>query len=151
MSYSIKKGDAVIVIAGEDKGKSGQVDKVIIGKENARVVVKGSGLKTEKHFVKPRSGREKGGIVEKERAIDISNVMIVCPSCGKATKVGHKITAGDDGKNVKERVCKQCGASLDNVSKAKAKTAAKKTAKTATKSKTATKKSAAKKTDEESK
>lgn len=150
MSYSIKKGDAVIVIAGEDKGKSGQVDKVISGDKTARVVVKGSGLKTEKHFVKPRSGREKGGIVEKERAIDISNVMIVCPSCGKPTKVGHKITEDEKGKSSKERICKKCGASLDNVSKSKAKTAAKKTAKTASKSKTATKKTA-KKTDEESK
>lgn len=150
MSYSIKKGDAVIVIAGEDKGKSGQVDKVIKSENGARVVVKGSGLKTEKHFVKPRSGREKGGIVEKERAIDISNVMIVCPSCGKATKVGHNVTVGEDGKSSKERVCKKCGASLDNVSKAKAKTAAKKTAKTATKSKTATKKTA-KAADEETK
>ncbi len=150
MSYSIKKGDAVIVIAGEDKGKSGQVDKVVKSGDGARVVVKGSGLKTEKHFVKPRSGREKGGIIEKERAIDISNVMIVCPSCGKATKVGHNVTVGADGKSSKERVCKKCGASLDNVSKAKAKSAAKKSAKTATKSKTATKKSA-KATDEESK
>ena len=150
MSYSIKKGDAVIVIAGEDKGKSGQVDKVIKSDDGARVVVSGAGLKTEKHFVKPRSGREKGGIVEKERAIDISNVMIVCPTCGKATKVGHSVTVGEDGKAKKERVCKKCGVSLDNVSKSKAKTAAKKTAKTATKSKTATKKSV-KKTDEESK
>ena len=147
MSYSVKKGDAVIVIAGEDKGKSGQVDKVISGDKTARVVVKGSGLKTEKHFIKPRSGREKGGIVEKERAI---NVMIVCPSCGKPTKVGHKITEDEKGKSSKERICKKCGASLDNVSKSKAKTAAKKTAKTASKSKTATKKTA-KKTDEESK
>ena len=89
MSYSIKKGDAVIVIAGEDKGKSGQVDKVIKSDDGARVVVSGAGLKTEKHFVKPRSGREKGGIVEKERAIDISNVMIVC-STKKTAKTATK-------------------------------------------------------------
>ena len=150
MSYSIKKRYAVLVIAGENKGKSGQVDKVIKADHGARVVVSGAGLKTEKHVVKPRSGRVKGGIVEKERAIDISNVMIVCPSCGKPTKVGHKITEDEKGKSSKERICKKCGASLDNVSKSKAKTAAKKTAKTASKSKTATKKTA-KKTDEESK
>ena len=150
MSYSVKKGDAVIVIAGEDKGKSGQVDKVISGDKTARVVVKGSGLKTEKHFVKPRSGRGKGGIVAKDRAIDISNVKIEYTTSGKPTKVGHKIAEDEKGKSSKERICKKCGASLANVSKSKAKTAAKKTAKTASKSKTATKKTA-KKTDEESK
>ena len=93
----------------------------------------------------PRRQGEEGGIVKREAALYASKGQVVCPKCDKATRVAHKIE-GDK----KVRVCKKCGASLDNVSKAKAKTAAKKTAKTATKSKTATKKSA-KKTDEESK
>ncbi len=120
MSMNVKKGDAVKIIAGCDKGKTGQIDNV-------------DGLKTEKHFVKPRNAQEKGGIVERERAIDASNVMIICPVCGKTTKVAHKVEKDAEGKNVKERICKKCGASLDNVSKAKAKATAKKGAKTAKK------------------
>lgn len=131
MSMNVKKGDAVKIIAGCDKGKTGQIDKV--DTKSGRVVVKGEGLKTEKHFVKPRNAQEKGGIVERERAIDASNVMVICPVCGKTTRVAHKVETGEDGKVVKERVCKKCGASLDNVSKAKAKSTAKKGAKTAKK------------------
>ena len=140
MSMNVKKGDAVKIIAGCDKGKTGQIDNV--DTKSGRVVVKGDGLKTEKHFVKPRSAKEKGGIVERERAIDASNVMIICPVCGKTTKVAHKVDKDANGKTVKERICKKCGASLDNVSKSKAKSTAKKGAKTAKK---ATKK--AEKTD----
>lgn len=131
MSMNVKKGDAVKIIAGCDKGKTGQIDNV--DTKSGRVVVKGEGLKTEKHFVKPRNAQEKGGIVERERAIDASNVMIICPACGKTTKVAHKVEKDENGKTVKERICKKCGASLDNVSKTKAKATAKKGAKTAKK------------------
>ncbi len=137
MSMSIKKGDAVKVIAGSDKGKSGQVLSVDPAKN--RVVVKGDGMTTEKHFVKPRNAQEKGGVIEKERAIDASNVQIICPSCNALTRVAHKIDKGEDGKTVKSRVCKKCGASLDEVRASKAKSAAKKAGKTAAK-KTAAKK-----------
>ena len=132
MSMNVKKGDAVMIIAGCDKGKTGQIDSV--DTKSGRVVVKGEGLRTEKHFVKPRNAQEKGGIVERERAIDASNVMVLCPTCGAATKVAHKVVTDENGKVVKERVCKKCGASLDNVSKTKAKATAKKGAKTAKKS-----------------
>lgn len=131
----IKKNDAVMVIAGKEKGKSGTVTSVDVS--NGKVVV--DGLNTVAKAVKPKNAQEKGGIVKKSAPIDASNVMIVCPNCGKATRVSHKIE-NVDGKDVKVRICKKCGASLE-VSGAKAKATAKKAAKkTATKKTTATKK-----------
>ena len=99
-----KKGDQAVVISGKEKGKKGKVSQVIptTGKvviENVNVV---SRLK------KPRSAQEKGGIMKKAAPIDASNVMVVCPACGKATRVAHKVIDGE-----KARVCKKCGASLD--------------------------------------
>ena len=82
-------------------------------KKGDKVVVKGSNLSTDKHFVKPRNAQQRGGIIEKERAIDVSNVMIICPSCGKATRIGVQISQDENGKKVKTRVCKKCGESLD--------------------------------------
>ena len=100
---NVKKGDTVVVITGKDAGKKGKV--VASYPKKGRVVVEGVNIIT-KHK-KPRSAQDKGGIVKHEGTIDVSNVMIVCPSCGKATRVKHSLV---DGKNV--RVCK-CGAVLD--------------------------------------
>ena len=100
---NVKKGDTVVVITGKDAGKKGKV--VASYPKKNRVVVEGVNIIT-KHR-KPRSAQDKGGIVKHEGTIDVSNVMIVCPSCGKATRVKHTVV---DGKNV--RVCK-CGAVLD--------------------------------------
>ena len=138
MSITIKKEDAVKVIAGVDKGKTGEVIAVIKGEKGDKVVVKGASLSTDKHFVKPRSAQQRGGIIEKERAIDISNVMVICPSCGKTTRIGVSVSEDENGKKTKTRVCKKCGESLD---KRKSVRATKKKA-----SKTAAKKTAAKKT-----
>ena len=138
MSITIKKDDAVKVIAGVDKGKTGEVIAVIKGEKGDKVVVKGAGLSTDKHFVKPRNAQQRGGIIEKERAIDISNVMVICPSCGKTTRIGVSVSEDENGKKTKTRVCKKCGESLD---KRKSVRATKKKA-----SKTAAKKTAAKKT-----
>lgn len=131
----VKKNDAVMVIAGKEKGKSGTVTAVDASKN--RVVV--DGLNMVSKAVKPRSANQKGGIIKKEGSIDASNVMIVCPVCGKATRVNYKVE-NVDGKDVKVRVCKKCGASVE-VKAAKAKSTAKKATK-----KTATKKTATKKT-----
>lgn len=127
---NIKKGDTVKIIAGNDNGKIGTV--IAVSPASNKIVVQGQGITMAKHFVKPRNAQEKGGIVDKERPIDASNAMVVCPACNKATKVAHKEV---DGKKV--RVCKHCGASLDE--KAAPKKAAAK--------KTATKKTATKKTE----
>ena len=123
---NVKKGDTVVVITGKDAGKKGKV-LASYPKKN-RVVVEGVNIIT-KHR-KPRSAQDKGGIVKHEGTIDVSNVMIICPSCGKATRVKHTVV---DGKNV--RVCK-CGAVLD---KAYVKAAAAKKAPKATEDKPAKK------------
>ena len=142
MSMNVKKGDAVKVIAGSDKGKTGQV--LAVDTKSNRVVLKGDGLKTVKCFVKPRNAQEKGGIIEREASVNVSNVMIICPSCNAATRVGHKVVVDENGKSVKNRICKKCGASLD-VKAAKAA----KTAKKAAPKKTASKAKKTVKTEEE--
>ena len=128
----LKKGDAVKIIAGNDNGKTGTI--IAIDRKANRVAVQGEGVSMSKNFVKPRNAQEKGGIVDKERFIDASNVMVICPACNKATKIAVKDV---DGKKV--RVCKHCGASLDEVKASAKKAAAKKT--------TATKKTTAKKAE----
>ncbi len=121
MKLSVKKGDNVKVIAGKDAGKTGEILEV--NREKGRVVVANVNIQT--HHKKPRSKDDKGGRIQAEGAIDVSNVQVVCPTCKMATRVAHSVK---DGKNT--RVCKKCGASLDT---AKA-TKTTKSAKTATKS-----------------
>ena len=109
---NIKKDDTVIVISGKDKGKKGKVIKAM-PKEN-KVIVEGVAM-VKKHQ-KPRGQGMPGGIVDKEAAISASKVMIVCPKCGKPTKVGHKFVEGEGkASRRKVRVCKNegCGATID--------------------------------------
>ena len=106
---NIKKGDKVLVLSGKEVGK---IETVLdCFPEEKKVTVKGLNI-VVKHN-KPRSAQDKGGIVKKEGKIDVSNVMVVCPVCNKATKV--KI--GKDSKGDKVRLCKKCGASLDGAAK----------------------------------
>lgn len=104
MSMNIKTGDNVLVISGKEKGKTGKVSAVY-PKEN-KVLVDNINIVT-KHR-KPRSQQDKGGIVKKSAPFDASNVMVVCPVCGKATRVSHSEVGGK-----KVRTCKKCNASLD--------------------------------------
>ena len=104
MSMTVKKGDTVLVITGKDKSKSGKVLEVY--PEDNRVLVDNANIVT-KHK-KARTQNEKSEIIKKTAPIEASNVMVVCPVCGKATRVAHKEI---DGKKV--RVCKKCSASLD--------------------------------------
>ena len=97
----IKKGDTVQVLAGNDKGKTGEVLEVI--PKDSKVVVKG--VNVRKKHIKPRKQGDEGGILSIECAIDSSKVNVVCPKCGKATRVEYKI---ENDKKV--RVCKKCGA-----------------------------------------
>ncbi|MGI6702210.1 MAG: 50S ribosomal protein L24 [Christensenellales bacterium] len=123
---NVKKGDPVIIISGRDKGKSGQI--VGVDRDKGRVFVEGDkNIKRVVKHVKPRKAQDKGGRIEQPASLDASNVMIVCSACNLPTRVGHKITQEND-KDVKIRICKKCGASLD-ISAAKQKSAAKKTAK----------------------
>lgn len=105
MALNIKKGDTVLVIAGKDKGKSGKV-LVAMPADNSVVV---AGVNIVAKHKKPRNANDKGGIIKKENKIDASNVQIICPVCGKATRVAHETV---DGKKV--RICKKCHASLDD-------------------------------------
>ncbi len=101
----VKTGDRVILTAGKDKGKIGNVKKVNPSK--SQVVVEGANMVTKAQKPNPMAGIQ-GGLVKIEAAVDSSNVMIVCPSCEKPTRIKHNIV---DGKKV--RVCKKCGEQLD--------------------------------------
>jgi large subunit ribosomal protein L24 len=99
----LRKGDNVIVLSGNDKGKTGEVLEIIPSTQ--KVIVKGINIR--KKHVKPRKAGEEGGIIPSEYPIHSSKVNIVCPKCGKASKIGYVV---EDGKKV--RVCKKCGAKL---------------------------------------
>lgn len=101
----VKKGDEVIVIAGKDKGKKGQILQVIT--ETRRVVVKDVN-KVKRHTKPGRQGG--GGIVEQELSLDVSNVALVDKKTGKPTRVGYKFL--NDGKKV--RVAKRSGETIND-------------------------------------
>ena len=103
----IKKGDRVRVISGKDAGKEGKIlsrdpkkDTIIV--ENVNMITKS---------MRPTQKDPRGGLVKKEAALRASKAMLVCPSCGKATRVGRAFL--DSGKKV--RVCKKCGEIVDKV------------------------------------
>ena len=136
----IKKNDTVLVLSGKDAGKTAKV--LVAIPKTGKVVV--DGVNVQKRHTKAKNAQEVSEIKTQSGAIDASNVMVVCPACGKATRVAYNTVEGK-----KVRVCKKCGASLEVAAKAAEKKAVKKAAKasdeTATK-KTATKKTTAKKT-----
>ena len=101
---NIKKGDNVLVIAGKEKGKVGKVLQT--SPKTGKVTVENINMVT-KHK-KPKSQQDKGGIIKKVAPMEASNVMVVCPVCGKATRVSHSEVGGK-----KVRTCKKCNASLD--------------------------------------
>ena len=104
----VKSGDTVMVMSGEDKGKSGKVQKAF--PSTGKIVVEGVAM-VKKHQ-KPRGQGMPGGIVEKEAAIQACKVMLVCPKCKKPTRVAHKFIEGEKARKV--RACKKCGAAFDN-------------------------------------
>ena len=109
---NIKKGDTVMVIAGNNLKDVGRTGKVIMVDPAAeRVVVQGRAMVIR--HTKPRQQGQEGGRIEKEGTIHVSNVMLVCPSCKKPTRVGHTFVEGKDGKQKKVRVCKNCGKNID--------------------------------------
>ena len=99
----IKKGDTVQVLSGNDKGKKGEVLEVM--PKTGKIIVKGVNIR--KNHVKPRKQGDEGGIIPVECSIFSAKVNVVCPKCGKATKVGYSVE-----KDEKVRVCKKCGAKL---------------------------------------
>lgn len=110
MKTKIRKGDTVEVISGreEDRGKRGEVIRVIPGTH--RVVVQGINMRKKHQRQVQTQGRRpiSPGIIQFEAPIDISNVMLICPSCKKRTRVGIK----REGEEI-QRMCKQCQALFD--------------------------------------
>lgn len=96
----VKTGDTVVVLSGKDRGKQGKV--VAVSPKESKLIVEGVNV-VSKH-VKPRKAGQEGGIVKTEGAMYASKVQLVCPHCGKPTRIAHKIM--DDGS--KKRSCKKC-------------------------------------------
>jgi large subunit ribosomal protein L24 len=95
----VKKGDQVLIIAGKDKGRTGKITRAL--PKEMKILVEGINLR--KKHVRPRREGEKGQIVDIPAAMDVSNVKIICPKCGKAARVAYEIKDGN-----KKRVCKKC-------------------------------------------
>jgi large subunit ribosomal protein L24 len=100
----IKKGDRVRVLQGKDRGKTGEVARVL--PKERKVIVDGINV-AKKHQKATRSTMQ-GGIIDKDMPIDVSNVAVISPSDGKPTKVGYKY----DDKGNKVRICRRTGAEL---------------------------------------
>jgi len=105
MAARIKKGDKVIVIAGAAKGSQGEVLRVL-PKEDRAVV---QGIAIAKRHTKPKGVGQPGGIVEREAAVHLSNLALIDPESGKATRVGFKLL--DDGRKV--RIARKSGAVIE--------------------------------------
>ncbi len=103
---SIRKGDQVRVMTGRDKGKTGRV--LAVDPYKHTVMVEHANI-IKRHTRGNPSKNVKGGIVEKEGPIQISNVLLLCAACNKHTRVGHSMSP-DGSKN---RVCRRCGATLE--------------------------------------
>jgi len=105
-TYEIRKNDTIQVTAGRDKNKQGRVLKLLTKRD--RIVVEGVNM--VKRAQRPNPSRNiKGGILEKESSMHISNVQLVCPECQKPTRIGHRVL--DDG--TRQRVCRRCKSSLE--------------------------------------
>ena len=115
----VKKNDTVYVLSGKDAGKTGKV-LTAFPAEN-RITV--DGVNVQKKSKKARSAKDTSGIIDQTGKIDASNVLVICPACGKGTRVHHKI---EDGKKI--RVCAKCGAPLDSKKEVKAQKSAAKPA-----------------------
>lgn len=100
----VKTGDTVTVLSGKERGKKGKV--LAVSPKEGKVIIEGVNMVT-KH-VKPRRMGEAGGLVKAEGAMYACKVQLVCPRCGKPTRVGHKVQEN----GTKERICKKCGESL---------------------------------------
>ncbi len=100
----VKTGDTVIVLSGKERSKKGKV--LAVSPKEGKVIIEGINM-VSKH-IKPRKMGEEGGIVKAEAAMYASKVQIICPHCGKPTRVAHEIA--EDG--TKKRICKKCSKTL---------------------------------------
>ena len=102
---AIRKNDTVLVIAGREKGKRGKV--LFVLRARARVIVERVNM--VKRHQRPTQKLRQGGIIEREAPLHVSNVMLVCSKCDKATRVGVRVLADDR----RARVCRRCGDIVD--------------------------------------
>jgi large subunit ribosomal protein L24 len=100
----IKKGDRVEVLTGKDRGKKGEVMRALPAE--GKVIV--DGVNVVKKHQRPTKATMQGGIIDKDMPIPVANVALVCPACGKRTRVGFKV----DAAGTKVRVCKKCGGEM---------------------------------------
>ncbi len=105
--WKVKRGDTVLIQVGKDRGKTGKI--LAVFPREGRIVVEGMNI-VKKH-IRPRRGGEKGQRVEVPAPLPIPRVLLVCPSCGKATRVGIRRQAPEPGQKARrERICKKCSA-----------------------------------------
>ena len=100
----IRKGDRVRVLTGKDRGKEGEVMRAMPSER--KVIVEG--VNVAKKHQGPTRSTQQGGIIDRDMPLPVANVALVCPSCGKATRVGYKFDAAGQ----KVRVCKKCGGEI---------------------------------------
>lgn len=100
----VKTGDSVVILSGKSAGSTGKV--LAVSPKEGKVIVEGCNIATKS--VKPRRQGETGGIVKAEAAMYACKVQLLCPKCGKGTRVAHKL----DEEGNKVRVCKHCGAEI---------------------------------------
>jgi large subunit ribosomal protein L24 len=100
----IRKGDRVRVLTGKDRGKEGEVMHAL--PRAGKVIV--DGVNVARKSQRPTRSTQQGGIIDKDMPIQVSNVALVCPACGKPTRVGYKI----DESGQKVRTCKKCGGEI---------------------------------------
>lgn len=105
MKMSIRKGDLVEVVSGDDKGRQGKV----MGVDTVKGLILVEGINMIKRHTKARGAKNPGGIIEKPAYINRSKVMLVCPKCGQPSKLGSK-----EGDAKRIRVCKSCGGEIES-------------------------------------
>jgi large subunit ribosomal protein L24 len=108
----VKKGDTVQVISGKDKGLKGKV--IQADPESSRILVEGANrIKKHTKVTQSARGSQQGGIVTQEAPVHVSNVQVICPSCGKPSRIGHRRSEADaNGKTHSVRVCKRCNGDI---------------------------------------
>lgn len=94
-----KKGDTIVVTIGKDKGKKGKVERVFPAKSGVIV----PGVNVSKRHMKRRDEKTPGGIIDIVKPIGVGKIALICPSCGKPTRVGYLVS-----KNDKVRICRKC-------------------------------------------
>jgi large subunit ribosomal protein L24 len=104
MAMKIKKGDRVVVLTGKDRGKSGEVTRVLV--KEGKVIV--DGVNVAKKHQRATRATTQGGIIDKDMPIPVANVAVISPGDGKATRVGYRF----DDRGVKIRICKRTGTDI---------------------------------------